>query len=165
MCQRPSTSSKVSPLCQHEPRDVVSCGSPLFADARVVAAPDPLEKNFGGRRPKSCSSLRFSRRQTTKSELKELRRIRGRSKVLESKVKTPPLQRRATARDRATEWEQRASEDTAALREADTSLKTPMIARHCSRPNSLAQIQLQEKYAEDQLAKVIVSYQPALCNN
>jgi hypothetical protein len=43
--------------------------------------------------------------QTTESELKELRRIRGRSKVLESKVKTPPLQRRATAHDRATEWE------------------------------------------------------------
>ena len=103
--------------------------------------------------------------QTTKSELKELRRIRGRSKVLESKVKTPPLQRRATARDRATEWEQRASEDTAALREADAFLKDANDRAALLEPDSLGQIQLQEKYAEDQLAKVIVSYQPSLCNN
>lgn len=107
--------------------------------------------------------------QASDSELKELRHIRDRSKALEGE--NAALQRRATASDRATsavrtslaqaqqratEWEQRANEHAAALREAEAAfLDAEERAAQLEADHSLAQMELQEKDAEERLAKVL----------
>lgn len=67
-------------------------------------------------------STLVTRAQANEPELKELRRIRDRSKVLESEYSS--LQRRYKEQEaRADEWEQRANEHEAALVEARAALE------------------------------------------
>jgi chromosome segregation ATPase len=113
--------------------------------------------------------------QTNEPELKELRRVRDRSKVLEgeyaalqrrckeqemratsseratSSVRTSLLQ----AQQRATEWEERANEHQSALAEAQAAREAAedrvvqLVEEH-----SLMKEQLEEKDAEERLVKV-----------
>jgi chromosome segregation ATPase len=113
--------------------------------------------------------------QTNEPELKELRRVRDRSKVVEGEFAA--LQRRykeqemrstssdraassaraslAQAQQRATEWEERANEHESALSEAqatreDTEDRMALLAED----HALVNMQLEEKDAEERLAKV-----------
>jgi len=113
--------------------------------------------------------------QTNEPELKELRRVRDRSKVLEGEYAA--LQRRfkeqeirATSSDRAAstvrasltqaqqraaEWEERANEHESALAEAQAAREAAedrvaqLVEEH-----ELTKVQLEEKDAEERLAKV-----------
>lgn len=100
-------------------------------------------------------------------ELKELRRIRDRSKVLEGEYAA--LQRRvansdrtastaraslAQAQQRAAEWEQRANESEAALEEAQALRdEAEDRAAQIEADHALVRMQLEEKDAEERLAK------------
>ena len=113
--------------------------------------------------------------QTNEPELKELRRVRDRSKVLEGEHAA--LQRRykeqetrstssdraassaraslAQAQQRATEWEKRANEHESALSEAQAARENAedrMI--RLAEDYALVKMQLEEKDAEERLAKV-----------
>jgi chromosome segregation ATPase len=113
--------------------------------------------------------------QTNEPELKELRRVRDRSKVLEGEYAA--LQRRykeqetrstssdraassaraslAQAQQRATEWEERANEHESALSEAQAAREDAedrMV--QLAEDYALVKIQLDEKDAEERLAKV-----------
>jgi chromosome segregation ATPase len=105
------------------------------------------------------------------SELKELRRVRDRSKALEGEYAA--LQRRvassdrtasttraslAQAQQRAAEWEQRANESEAALEEAQALRdEAEDRAAQIEADHALVRMQLEEKDAEERLAKVRLS--------
>lgn len=116
----------------------------------------------------------ISQAQTNEPELKELRRVRDRSKVLEGEYGS--MQRRykeleirvassdraastaraslAQAQQRATEWEQLANENEAALEEAQAARdQAEDRAAQLDVEHSLVQMQLDEKDAEERLAK------------
>ncbi|KAF8257860.1 hypothetical protein EI94DRAFT_1692001 [Lactarius quietus] len=115
-----------------------------------------------------------SQAQTTEPELKELRRVRDRSKVLESEHSA--LQRRykdqetrmassdraastaraslAQAQQRASEWEQRANENEVVLEEAQVAREQAEDrAAQMEVEHALVRMQLDEKDAEERLAK------------
>jgi hypothetical protein len=108
--------------------------------------------------------------------VKELRRFRDRSKVLEGEnaallrrlkeqeVRVTSSDRAASAaraslaqaQQRAAEWEQRANEHAAALAEAQADLeKADDRSMQLEAEHSLAQMQLQDKDAEERLTKVM----------
>lgn len=112
--------------------------------------------------------------QTNEPELKELRRVRDRSKVLEGEYAA--LQRRykeqemrstsseraantaraslAQAQQRATEWEERANEHESALSEAQAAREDAEDRMaQLAEDNVFAKMQLDEKDAEERLAK------------
>lgn len=116
-----------------------------------------------------------SQAQTNEPELKELRRVRDRSKVLEGEYAA--IQRRykeqetrvasseraastartslAQAQQRAAEWEQRANEDEAALEEAQAARdQAEDRVAQLEAEYSIWRMQLDEKEAEERLAKV-----------
>lgn len=113
--------------------------------------------------------------QTNEPELKELRRVRDRSKVLEGEYAA--LQRRCKeqemratsseraassvrtslvqAQQRATEWEERANEHESALAEAQAAREAAEDrAVQLMEEHALMKEQLEEKDAEERLAKV-----------
>jgi chromosome segregation ATPase len=116
-----------------------------------------------------------SQAQTNEPELMELRRVRDRSKVLEGEYAA--LQRRckeqemratssdraassvraslAQAQQRAAEWEERANENESALTEAHVAREAAedQMAQ-LAEENALTKVQLEEKDAEERLAKV-----------
>jgi hypothetical protein len=110
--------------------------------------------------------------QTNEPELKELRRVRDRSKALEGDYAA--LQRRykeqetrstsaastarinlAHAQQRATEWEERANEHESALSEVQAAREDAedRVAQ-LAEDHALVNMQLEEKDAEERLAKV-----------
>lgn len=116
--------------------------------------------------------------QTNEPELKELRRVRDRSKVLEGEHAA--LQRRfkeqetraassdraasaaraslAQAQQRAAEWEQRANEHMTSVTDARTALEDAEDrAAQFAEELLLAKAQVEEKDAEERLAKVRLS--------
>jgi hypothetical protein len=122
--------------------------------------------------------------QTTESELKELRRFRDHSKVLEGENaallrRLKEQEARATSSDRAvssvrtslaqaqqraTEWEQRANAHAAALAEAEAALESAndrAVQREAD--HSLVQMQLEEKLDEARVATVTSFYSNCLC--
>lgn len=113
--------------------------------------------------------------QTNEPELKELRRVRDRSKVLEGEYSA--LQRRykeqeiratsseraastvraslTQAQQRAAEWEERANERESALAEAQAAREAAEDhAVQLVEEHALMRVQLEEKDAEERLAKV-----------
>lgn len=117
--------------------------------------------------------------QTNEPELNELRRVRDRSKVLEGEYAA--LQRRckeqevrATSSDRAAstvraslvqaqqraaEWEERANEHEIALAEAQATREAAEDhMAQLAEENALTKVQLEEKDAEERLAKVRSSF-------
>lgn len=113
--------------------------------------------------------------QTNEPELKELRRVRDRSKVLEGEYAA--LQRRykeqetratssdraassvraslAQAQQRATEWEERANEHESALSETQVAREAAEDRMaQLAEEYALVKMQLEEKDAEERLAKV-----------
>ena len=93
-------------------------------------------------------SALVTRSQANEPELKELRRVRDRSKVLESEHAS--LQRRYKEQEaRADEWEQRANEHEAALVDAQAALEDAE-----DRVIQLVEEHTEAKAAEERLAKV-----------
>jgi chromosome segregation ATPase len=113
--------------------------------------------------------------QTNEPELKELRRVRDRSKVLEGEhaalqrrykeqeIRSTSSDRAASsaraslvqAQQRATEWEERANEHESALSEeqaAREDAEDRMV--QLAEDHALVKMQLEEKDAEERLAKV-----------
>ncbi|KAH9992519.1 hypothetical protein BJV74DRAFT_962454 [Russula compacta] len=119
-------------------------------------------------------SALITQAQTTEPELKELRRVRDRSKVIEGEYSA--LQRRykeqetramssersasqartslVQAQMRATEWEERAKEHETAFAETRAALESAEDrSAHLAEEHALAKVQLEEKDAEERLAK------------
>lgn len=93
-------------------------------------------------------SALVSRAQANEPELKELRRVRDRNKVLESEHAS--LQRRYKEREaRANEWEQRANEHEVALVDARAALEDAE-----DRAVQLVEEHAEARAAEERLAKV-----------
>jgi DNA mismatch repair ATPase MutS len=93
-------------------------------------------------------SALVSRSQTNETELKELRRMRDRSKVLESEH-AALQQRYQDQENRAVEWEQRADESEAALAEMRVALENAE-----DRATQLVEEHFEARAAEERLARV-----------